>query len=68
VDRHPDAKVRSQPLPGPEVLALDFTGRSRGWLLENSGEAMNQNPVSLYRSADGGVRWSLVARSPRIAG
>jgi len=58
----------SEPLPGSELVALDITGRSRGWLLESLGEAMNQNPVSLYRSTDGGVRWSLVARSPGMAG
>jgi photosystem II stability/assembly factor-like uncharacterized protein len=53
---------------GSEPVAIDFVSPSRGWLLESLGAAMQQNPVRLYRSTDGGVRWSLVARSPRMAG
>jgi photosystem II stability/assembly factor-like uncharacterized protein len=49
-------------------VAIDFAGPRRGWLLDSLGEAMNQNPVTLYRSTDGGVRWSLAAKSPRMAG
>ena len=59
---------RSQPLPGPEVLALDFTGRSHGWLLASLGASMNTNPVKLYRTTDGGKRWSPVAKSQGVAG
>jgi len=53
---------------GFDPVALDFVSPSRGWLLESLGAAMQQNPVRLYRSTDGGVRWSLVASSPRMAG
>ncbi len=53
---------------GYDPVALDFVSPSRGWLLESLGAAMGQNPVRLYRSVDGGVRWSLLARSPRMAG
>jgi photosystem II stability/assembly factor-like uncharacterized protein len=49
-------------------VAIDFAGPRRGWLLDSLGEAMNANPVVLYRTIDGGVRWSLAARSPRMAG
>jgi photosystem II stability/assembly factor-like uncharacterized protein len=53
---------------GFDPLALDFVSPNRGWLLESLGAAMQQNPVRLYRSTDGGLRWSLIARSPRLAG
>jgi photosystem II stability/assembly factor-like uncharacterized protein len=53
---------------GYEPVALDFVSPSRGWLLDSLGAAMAQNPVRLYRSTDGGVHWSLVASSPRMAG
>jgi photosystem II stability/assembly factor-like uncharacterized protein len=53
---------------GYDPLALDFVSPNRGWLLESLGAAMQQNPVRLYRSTDGGARWSLIARSPRMAG
>jgi photosystem II stability/assembly factor-like uncharacterized protein len=53
---------------GYDPVAIDFVSPSRGWLLESLGAAMQQNPVRLYMSTDGGVRWSLVARSPRMAG
>jgi hypothetical protein len=53
---------------GYDPVALDFVSASRGWLLESLGAAMQQNPVRLYRSTDGGLRWSLDAKSPRTAG
>jgi photosystem II stability/assembly factor-like uncharacterized protein len=53
---------------GQDPVAIDFAGPDRGWLLDSPGAAMGQNPVSLYRSSDGGVRWALVAKSPRMAG
>jgi hypothetical protein len=46
---------------------LDFTDASHGWLLVDIGEVMGADEVSLYRTTDGGSRWSLVARSPAIA-
>jgi len=51
-----------------DPAAIDFAGPRRGWLLDSLGAAAGQNPVALYRSADGGLRWSLVARSARMAG
>jgi photosystem II stability/assembly factor-like uncharacterized protein len=60
---------RSAGIPeGYDPVALDFVSPSRGWLLESLGAAMGQNPVRLYRSTDGGARWSLVASSRRMAG
>ncbi|HTX84702.1 MAG TPA: hypothetical protein VME44_21140 [Streptosporangiaceae bacterium] len=53
---------------GYDPVALDFVGPQRGWLLDSLGAAMQQNPVRLYRSTDGGLHWSLVATSPRMAG
>jgi photosystem II stability/assembly factor-like uncharacterized protein len=53
---------------GGSPVAIDFAGPRLGWLLDSLGAAMNENPVALYRTTDGGVRWSLVARSPRTAG
>jgi photosystem II stability/assembly factor-like uncharacterized protein len=53
---------------GYDPVALDFVSPTRGWLLESLGAAMGQNPVRLYRSTDGGVRWSLVAKTARMAG
>jgi photosystem II stability/assembly factor-like uncharacterized protein len=51
-----------------QPVAIDFSGSRLGWLLDSLGAAMNQNPVALYRSTDGGLRWSLAARSPRMPG
>jgi hypothetical protein len=48
---------------GSQPAAIDFVSARRGWLLESMGAAMNQEPVRLYRSTDGGVRWSLIASS-----
>ena len=43
---------------------LSFAGPERGWLLMTVGAAMQQQPVQLYRTDDGGLRWSLAAQSP----
>jgi len=53
----------SAPVRGSQPVAIDFVSARRGWLLESLGAAMNQNPVRLYRSSDGGARWSVIARS-----
>jgi hypothetical protein len=53
----------SAPVRGSQPVAIDFVSAKRGWLLDSPGAAMNQNPVRLYRSTDGGVRWSLRAKS-----
>jgi hypothetical protein len=52
---------RSQPPQGSEVLALDLAGQFRGWLLESLGAHMNDDPVKLYLTTDGGTRWSPLA-------
>jgi photosystem II stability/assembly factor-like uncharacterized protein len=60
---------RSAGIPdGFDPVALDFVSPTRGWLLESLGAAMQQNPVRLYQSTDGGVRWLLVAQTARTAG
>jgi photosystem II stability/assembly factor-like uncharacterized protein len=56
----------SAPLRAPGYAGwLAFTDSARGWLVQDLGAAMEQNPVRLYRTGDGGRRWSLVAASPR---
>ena len=45
------------------AVFLSFAGPERGWLLMTDGAAMQQQPVQLYRTADGGLRWSLVAQT-----
>jgi photosystem II stability/assembly factor-like uncharacterized protein len=42
---------------------LSFAGPEDGWLLANYGGSMNQDPVQLYRTTDGGLRWSLIAQT-----
>jgi photosystem II stability/assembly factor-like uncharacterized protein len=47
---------------------ITFTGPEDGWLLEdhgsqNGGAAMQQDYVAIYRTTDGGLRWSLVAQT-----
>ncbi len=59
---------RSEPVPGAEPVAVDFVGSSRGWLLESLGAAMCSNPVQIYRTNDGGLRWSSLARSQAFGG
>jgi len=45
--------------------SLDFSDATHGWLLQDLGAAMGNNPVRLYRTSDGGRHWSLAAASPR---
>jgi photosystem II stability/assembly factor-like uncharacterized protein len=54
----------SAPLKAPgSAVFLSFAGPERGWLLMTDSAAMQQQSVQLYRTADGGLRWSLVART-----
>jgi photosystem II stability/assembly factor-like uncharacterized protein len=46
---------------GSYANLLSFTDPRHGWLLFNTGGAMGQDPVWLYRTTDGGLRWSLIA-------
>ena len=47
------------------AVLLSFAGPEHGWLLMADGVAMGQEPVQLYRSGDAGLRWSLVAQTPK---
>ncbi len=58
--------TRSAPLHAPGVARwLDFSDPAHGWLLQDLGAAMGNNPAQLYRTSDAGRRWSLIAASPR---
>ena len=59
---------RQSALAGNDPVAIDFVSPNRGWLLESLGAAMQQNPVRLYRTSDGGLRWSLIAKTARMPG
>lgn len=48
------------------VTMLSFADWAHGWLVVDLGAAMGQNPVRLYRTADGGRHWSVVAASPAM--
>jgi photosystem II stability/assembly factor-like uncharacterized protein len=54
---------RSAPVRQGGPKAMAFADPVHGWLLEDLGEAMNQDWIALYRSADGGRRWSLIAHT-----
>jgi photosystem II stability/assembly factor-like uncharacterized protein len=53
---------RSAPINANQPVGIDVIGQ-RGWLLESLGAAMGSNPVRVYRTTDGGLRWSLLAQS-----
>jgi photosystem II stability/assembly factor-like uncharacterized protein len=56
----------SAPIHAPgDARWLAFTDPAHGWLLQDLGAAMGNNPVRLYRTGDGGRTWSLIAASPR---
>ena len=58
--------TRSAPVRAPgDARWLNFTDPAHGWLLQDLGAAMQQNPVRLYRTGDGGRHWSLIAAAPR---
>ncbi len=54
---------RSAPAGQAEPVAVDFLDPSHGWLLEDLGEAMNQDWVAVYRTTDAGLRWSQTAQT-----
>jgi photosystem II stability/assembly factor-like uncharacterized protein len=54
------------PIPGNAPSLLDFTGTASGWLLEDLGEAMQQEAATLWRTADSGATWSLAAQTPSL--
>jgi photosystem II stability/assembly factor-like uncharacterized protein len=54
------------PIPAATPSLLDFIGPATGWLLENLGQAMQQEAAALWRTANGGTTWSLVAETPPL--
>ena len=61
--------TRSAPIHAPGYASsLAFTDATHGWLLQSLGAAMQQNPVQVYRTVDGGRRWSLIAATLRQPG
>jgi photosystem II stability/assembly factor-like uncharacterized protein len=59
--------TRSAPIHPPGAARwLGFSDPAHGWLLQDLGAAMGNNPVQLYRTSDGGRHWSLIAASPRL--
>jgi photosystem II stability/assembly factor-like uncharacterized protein len=60
------AWAESAPLQAADwVSLLTFADARHGWLLFNTGGAMGQDPVQLYRTIDAGLRWSLIAATPQ---
>jgi photosystem II stability/assembly factor-like uncharacterized protein len=61
--------TRSAPIHAPGYASsLAFTDATHGWLLQSLGAAMQQNPVHVYRTVDGGRRWLLIAETLRRPG
>jgi photosystem II stability/assembly factor-like uncharacterized protein len=61
--------TRSAPIHAPGYgSSLAFTDATHGWLLQSLGAAMQQNPVHVYRTVDGGRRWPLIAETLRRPG
>ena len=58
--------TESAPLKVPDYASfLSFADPEHGWLLIAYGGTMGQEPVRLYRTSDGGLRWSLAAQTPQ---
>ena len=53
--------------PDPEYGSLDFVDAEHGWWSLMPGGVGETSQLSLYRTVDGGVHWSEVARAPGIA-
>ena len=61
--------THSPPIHGlGEPSSLDFVDVSHGWMMEDLGAAMGSDPVAILRTTDGGMTWSLVARTPPLFG
>jgi photosystem II stability/assembly factor-like uncharacterized protein len=54
------------PIPGNAPSLLDFAGTADGWLLEDLGNAMQNEAATLWRTANGGTTWSRVAKTPPL--
>jgi photosystem II stability/assembly factor-like uncharacterized protein len=58
--------TESAPLKVPDyAYFLSFADPEHGWLLIAYGGTMGQEPIQLYRTSDGGLRWSLAAQTPQ---
>jgi photosystem II stability/assembly factor-like uncharacterized protein len=62
--------TESPPLRAQNAVSeLSFANPADGFLMAGGdGGSMGQDPVSLYRTADGGKHWSLAAATPPPAG
>ncbi len=59
--------TQSAPIHAPGVAYwLDFSDPTHGWLLQDLGAAMGNDPVRLYGTSDGGRHWPLIAASMRL--
>jgi photosystem II stability/assembly factor-like uncharacterized protein len=60
----------SAPLPAVSTVSeVSFDSAQLGFLMLGGGDgAMGEDPVWLYRTADGGARWSLAAATPAPTG
>ena len=57
----------SAPIRSPgQARWMSFADPRHGWLVMDLGAAMRQNPVRIYRTSDGGTRWTLSASSPPL--
>jgi len=57
----------SAPIRSPgQARWMSFADPRHGWLLMDLGGAMGQDPVRIYRTTDGGARWTLAAASPPV--
>lgn len=54
--------VRSFPRDYGQVW-IDFVNQRRGWVMVDQGAAMDQDPVTIYRTDSGGSRWTELANS-----
>ncbi len=54
--------VRSFPRDYGQVW-IDFLNQRRGWVMVDQGAAMDQDPVTIYGSENGGERWTELASS-----
>jgi photosystem II stability/assembly factor-like uncharacterized protein len=55
----------SAPIRSPgQARWMSFADPGHGWLVMDLGSAMGQDPIRIYRTSDGGHRWTLAAASP----
>ena len=47
---------------------VSFLNNHQGWVVVGNGEAMQQEPVTIYETTTGGGRWSVISRSNSLVG